>query len=295
MTSSSSRSTMPRSPTCSGHGPFRDRSTVKLIDALSRGHTRVRSSMTSSSRSPRRRPRMARSTRRSRDRAAPFWRHRRSTITARTNVLGGDDNLAGVYSRAAAANLAEGVAGALDRFPYAVGRLESVAVATAERTLGRRVPRSGFAGRGARIDFRGPPGTVTTVSFSAVLAGRVDPAVFRGRIVVVGATAPSLQDLHPTPTSSKPMSGPEVQANAIWTAMHGLPLRDAPLPIDVGLVASPGRRDSLGASAAARPPRGDRRAGPGRGVRGHRADGFQSRAVARSRHRSPLSRSAPLP
>jgi response regulator RpfG family c-di-GMP phosphodiesterase len=153
-----------------------------------------------------------------------------------TNVLGGDDNLARVHSRAGAANLAEGVAGALDRFPYAVGGLESVAVATAERTLGRRVPRSGFAGRGARIDFRGPPGTVTTVSFSAVLAGRVDPAVFRGRIVVVGATAPSLQDLHPTPISSKPMSGPEVQANAIWTAMHGLPLRDAPLPIEVGLV-----------------------------------------------------------
>ena len=24
------------------------------------------------------------------------------------------------------------------------------------------------------------------------------------------------------------MSGPEIQANAIWTALHGLPLRDAP-------------------------------------------------------------------
>jgi hypothetical protein len=45
----------------------------------------------------------------------------------------------------------------------------------------------------------------------------------------VGATAPSLQDLHSTPTSGADlMSGPEVQANAIWTAVHGNPLRDGP-------------------------------------------------------------------
>jgi hypothetical protein len=51
----------------------------------------------------------------------------------------------------------------------------------------------------------------------------------RGRIVVVGATAPTLQDVHPTPTASgKLMSGPEIEANAIYTATHGLPLRDVP-------------------------------------------------------------------
>ncbi|MDX6721971.1 MAG: hypothetical protein QOD73_375, partial [Solirubrobacteraceae bacterium] len=99
------------------------------------------------------------------------------------------------------------------------------------------VRRGQFPGRGARIDFRGPPGTIRTVSFSAVLDGRVDPAVFRGRVVVVGATAPSLQDLHPTPTSSQPMSGPEIQANAIWTALHGLPLRDAAPALDLALIA----------------------------------------------------------
>jgi hypothetical protein len=56
-----------------------------------------------------------------------------------------------------------------------------------------------------------------------VLRGRVPAAVFRGKIVVVGATAPSLQDLHATPTSgSDLMPGPEVQANAIWTALHFL-------------------------------------------------------------------------
>jgi adenylate cyclase len=45
--------------------------------------------------------------------------------------------------------------------------------------------------------------------------------------VVVGASAPSLQDLHPTPTSgTELMAGPELQANAIATVLHGLPLRD---------------------------------------------------------------------
>ena len=56
----------------------------------------------------------------------------------------------------------------------------------------------------------------------------------RGRIVVVGATAATLQDVHPTPTASgELMSGPEIEANAIYTATHGLPLRDAPRWVDL--------------------------------------------------------------
>jgi response regulator RpfG family c-di-GMP phosphodiesterase len=46
---------------------------------------------------------------------------------------------------------------------------------------------------------------------------------------VVGATAPTLQDVHSTPTASdRLMSGPEIQANAISTALRGMPLREAP-------------------------------------------------------------------
>jgi hypothetical protein len=46
--------------------------------------------------------------------------------------------------------------------------------------------------------------------------------------VVIGATAATLQDLHQTSTTSDaPMAGVEVQANAIWTAMHGNPLAPA--------------------------------------------------------------------
>jgi response regulator RpfG family c-di-GMP phosphodiesterase len=33
------------------------------------------------------------------------------------------------------------------------------------------------------------------------------------------------------------MSGPEIQANAIWTALHGVPLRSAPEPVELALIA----------------------------------------------------------
>ena len=143
-----------------------------------------------------------------------------------TNVLGGDANLARVDARAAAANLPTTAGGVLMRYPYAVSGLESIAVAVAERATGRAISTSGFETGGAWIDYRGGAGTFASVPFSAVLRGRVPARFFRGKIVIVGATAPSFQDLHSTPLSNRSlMSGAEVEANAIWTAMHGNPLR----------------------------------------------------------------------
>ena len=47
--------------------------------------------------------------------------------------------------------------------------------------------------------------------------------------MVVGASAPTLHDVHLTSTTDDElMAGPEVQANAIWTALRGLPLRSGP-------------------------------------------------------------------
>jgi HD-GYP domain-containing protein (c-di-GMP phosphodiesterase class II) len=146
-----------------------------------------------------------------------------------TNVLGGDASLARVHARAAAANLETSNGGLVTRYPYAVAGLESLAAVTAERASGRMLGRSRFAGGSAIIDYRGGVGTFPSVSFSAVLAGHVPARVFRNKIVIVGATAPTLQDLHATPVSgSELMSGPEAQANAIWTALHDNPLQDAP-------------------------------------------------------------------
>jgi CHASE2 domain-containing sensor protein len=147
----------------------------------------------------------------------------------RTNVLGGDANLARAGAWAAASNLPTSAGGVIRRVRLSVSGLETVAARTAELTTGRPPAEGAFAGGGALIDYRGPPGTIPTVSFSDLVRGRVSPRLVRGRVVVIGASAPTLQDVHPTPTAAdRTMSGPEVQANAIWTAMHGVPLREAP-------------------------------------------------------------------
>jgi response regulator RpfG family c-di-GMP phosphodiesterase len=119
------------------------------------------------------------------------------------------------------------------RFTYAESGLRTMAVATAARAGGPRLDARDFRGGGAWIDYGGAPGTFPTLSFSNVLRGHFDPSLVRGKVVVVGATAPSLQDVHATPTGGAPMSGPEVEANAIWTALHDLPLRSAPALVDL--------------------------------------------------------------
>jgi CHASE2 domain-containing sensor protein len=149
-----------------------------------------------------------------------------------TNVLGGDENLAKINARAAAANLPDEERGVIRRFTYSMNDLDTIAVAVAER-LGRQVDPKAFESGGSYIDFRGPRGSVPTYSFSSLLAGRVDPRELRGKIVVVGASAPSIQDLHATSAGNELMPGPEVQANAIWTLLHGLPLASAPAWLDV--------------------------------------------------------------
>lgn len=77
------------------------------------------------------------------------------------------------------------------------------------------------------IDFAGPPGTFRSYSFSDVLGGLVPSSALRGKIVMVGAIDPVLQDLHATPPSGQLMPGVEVWANAVATAVGGFPLRAA--------------------------------------------------------------------
>ena len=151
-----------------------------------------------------------------------------------TNVLGGDENVAAARAHAAASNLPTGAKGVFERFtPNAVG-IPTVAVTAARLSGGPRLAASDFEPSGAWIDYRGRPGTIRTVSFSDLVRGRVDPRTLRGRVVVVGATAPALQDVHATPAAThEVMSGPEIQANAIWTARHGVPLRSAPAWLDL--------------------------------------------------------------
>ena len=142
--------------------------------------------------------------------------------TGATEVLGGDANLASIGDEAGAADLLPDSDGVLRHTLAAVNGLPSIASAVARRLRGHADAeqlRHGW------IDFAGPPGTVRSFSFSTVLNGRFDPASVRGKVVVVGATAPVLQDEHATSAGS-PMAGPEVQANAIATALADFPLRN---------------------------------------------------------------------
>jgi adenylate cyclase len=153
-----------------------------------------------------------------------------------TNVLGGNARLVG--ARAANGNYAPDADSVIRRFPYSIQELESFPVVSAERARGHLIDPASFPGHSAWIDFVGRPGAVPFISFSHVLAGKFDPALVRGRIVVVGVTAPSLQDVHPTATSGGgQMSGPELQANAIETVLRGFPLRSGPRWLDMFVIA----------------------------------------------------------
>jgi len=152
-----------------------------------------------------------------------------------TRVLGGDDYLEEIGAQAAAANLPDEAGGVIRRVDADMEGLSTLARVVAER-LGKPLSKEAFGPRGALIDYRGGPGTIPTVSFSTLIAGKVDPALLRDRVVVIGASAPTLHDQHATPQGHALMSGPEVQANAIWTALHGLPLTKAPPWLDLLMI-----------------------------------------------------------
>lgn len=80
------------------------------------------------------------------------------------------------------------------------------------RDLTARVPFAGQAGPQA--------GRFEYISATDVIEGRVDPARFRDRIVLVGASAPGIGDRHTTPVSID-TPGVEVQATLIAGALAG--------------------------------------------------------------------------
>jgi adenylate cyclase len=155
-----------------------------------------------------------------------------------TRVLGGGDLPAKLGARVAEVLLTVDSDGAVRRFAHSYNGLPSFAVAVAETASGRHVSASSFEDGTLPIDYAGPPGTIRAISFSRVLRGRFAPSLFRGKTVIVGASAPILQDVHSTATTgSQVMSGPEIWANATETLLRGAPLRDAPGWLNVALIA----------------------------------------------------------
>ncbi|MFM9937077.1 MAG: CHASE2 domain-containing protein [Novosphingobium sp.] len=60
------------------------------------------------------------------------------------------------------------------------------------------------------------------VSFASLVQGEVPPALVRGKLVLVGATAPGLGDMHPVPMAAGSLlSGVEIQANILNTLLGG--------------------------------------------------------------------------
>jgi adenylate cyclase len=154
------------------------------------------------------------------------------------NYLGGAEGIQYARTRVGNGNYRPDPGGIIRRLPYEIDGLESFAVVTAERLTGRQVEP--FDPDENWIDYAGPVGTIPTHAFSRVRRGSFEPGTFRGKLVVVGATAPTLQDLHPVSFGDEEMPGPEIQANAIRTLLAGLPLKSVPGWIDPFLIVALG-------------------------------------------------------
>lgn len=155
-----------------------------------------------------------------------------------TEFLGNSDGnalLSEVGSRPADGLFAPEPGGVLRRVEYSVDGLKTLAVASAEVAEGRPISHRLFGGNPAWIDFYGPAGVFRAVSFSKVYDGHFPRGLFHDKIVVVGSTLPSLQDVHATSTSSL-MPGVEIQASAIETVLRGLPLRSLSMWWAVALI-----------------------------------------------------------
>ncbi|MDA0162368.1 adenylate/guanylate cyclase domain-containing protein [Solirubrobacter ginsenosidimutans] len=143
-----------------------------------------------------------------------------------TGIFGGSEGLK--YSRGtpATTNYAADADGRLRRMRFDIEGLQTFPLAAVQVARGKRVtPPSGSS---AWIDFAGGGRTVRTYSFSDVINEKLPPDTFKGKIVVVGSIATSLQDYHRTATSGDAlMPGAEIQANAIQTVLDGFPLRSS--------------------------------------------------------------------
>jgi adenylate cyclase len=149
----------------------------------------------------------------------------------KTEIFGGAQGLK--FSRAIPAwtGFSNDEDGVLRHVPAASENdLESFGLAVARIKLGRAVqqpPRDS-----TYLDFADD---IPQLSYGAVERGDFDPNAVRGKVVVVGATAPRLQDLHQTATN-KALSGPEVESTYAATALDDFPLRDGDGWIDALLI-----------------------------------------------------------
>jgi adenylate cyclase len=154
----------------------------------------------------------------------------------RTNVFGGDQVLRTLQTRAAHAGYATDSGRVVRRMAHDLEKLDTLAVAIVERAQRRQILKDSFPTERPWIDYHGKVG-VETIPFYRVVRGDFPEGTFNDKIVVVGATAPSLQDVHPTSVSGENyMYGVEVLANSVSTLLRDFPLRGAPAWTTVALI-----------------------------------------------------------
>lgn len=115
----------------------------------------------------------------------------------------------------------------------ALALLETTDPATRRALHGQRAAETGLSPYVWRRDYRvlipfaGPPGHFRHFSYSEVLKDAVNPASFRDKYVLVGATASGMDDALPTPVSgsARPMSGVEFNANVLDALQRDLTIR----------------------------------------------------------------------
>jgi adenylate cyclase len=154
----------------------------------------------------------------------------------RTNVFGGEDVLRSLSTRAAHAGYATDAGRVVRRMARELENLETLAVAVVERGTRKQIPPDAFPEERPWIDYHGKS-NVRRIPFYRVARGEFPKGTFKDKYVVVGATAPSLQDVHATSVSGDDfMYGVEVLANSISTILRDFPLREAPPWTTVALI-----------------------------------------------------------
>ena len=89
------------------------------------------------------------------------------------------------------------------------------------------------------VPFAGPSGHFPRVSYADVLKGEVPPGTFRGKYVLVGATAAGLGGLYATPVARREqlMPGIEITANVLDSLLRRHELTPTPMWLNAGLNA----------------------------------------------------------
>jgi adenylate cyclase len=88
----------------------------------------------------------------------------------------------------------------------------------------------------ATINYKGPVRTYPYVSLADVVARKFPPGTFRGKIVLVGASATGIGDLRSTPYGGLDYPGVEIHANVIDNMLHQNFLLRGPRQVLVDLI-----------------------------------------------------------